>query len=475
MSDNEEPRFMPTTSELIDKFRDNSKNTNTQKSDTWTRNTFCAWSTERGMGLSLTESPVDVLIDAISPFLIEARTKVKHEKYQSDTIYLLFCGLNRVLKERDPQINLFSKTDARSIKARQTCDGLMKHLQDTEPIKKKTAPTITEDQEREMWKKGVLGDKKDNILDTVIFLVGKYFLLRGGEELRNFRFTDLSFDSLSDDKMKITFTERRSKNHPGGIKRSKTAGKEGYHIEDPNMRYSLTRIIQKYINHLPTNYQNFDSFWFHLRKTATEDDENWFTNSTIGKTALSKVVKKMFEKSGIIGNFTNHSLRVAGVNALLDSNIVSDTQIVTAAGWNAPRSLQTYKRASNTGAKTISNVVSKPAQEASNESESNSEEKEVKNDEDLTDLLKDIEDLSDFEWDWQAEENEEKSLAEIQPTISGEQFNIGTTQLIGPDTSTTETKETQTDPISLDGNQDQNLVFNNCTVTIKYCKCNVRK
>ena len=34
---------------------------------------------------------------------------------------------------------------------------------------------------QKMWIKVVLEDKKDNIRDTVIFLVGKYYLLCGGE------------------------------------------------------------------------------------------------------------------------------------------------------------------------------------------------------------------------------------------------------------------------------------------------------
>lgn len=68
-------------------------------------------------------------------------------------------------------------------------DSRMKALKrDGIGIEKKQAEPISNNEEDILWKEGLLGDKTPNVLvDTIIWMCGIYFALRGGAELRDLK------------------------------------------------------------------------------------------------------------------------------------------------------------------------------------------------------------------------------------------------------------------------------------------------
>ena len=75
--------------------------------------------------------------------------------------------------------------------------GLIRNLRRAEKPSKQTAVEITEEDEKKLWELGRLGkDTPTAFVTTLIYFAGKFFGLRGGEELRNVRYASFDFQSL---------------------------------------------------------------------------------------------------------------------------------------------------------------------------------------------------------------------------------------------------------------------------------------
>ena len=72
----------------------------------------------------------------------------------------------------------------RNSQFRSVLDGELKRLNGTgKYIHKKKASIITAEIEEVLWEKGLLGDHTPQVLiDTMVYCMGLYFALRGGEE-----------------------------------------------------------------------------------------------------------------------------------------------------------------------------------------------------------------------------------------------------------------------------------------------------
>ena len=63
-----------------------------------------------------------------------------------------------------------------------------------------------------MWKQGVLRTHSpDTVINSLVFLTGKLFVLRGGKEQRDLSRKQFEFEGQDDGSMKVTFKEKVSK------------------------------------------------------------------------------------------------------------------------------------------------------------------------------------------------------------------------------------------------------------------------
>ena len=86
-----------------------------------------------------------------------------------------------------------------------------------------------------MWKKGVMGTHSpDAVINALMFLSGKLFILRGGREQRDLSHDQFIFEEQLDGSMMVIFKEKVSKTNQGGLKRRKVVRKEVRHLEDPS-------------------------------------------------------------------------------------------------------------------------------------------------------------------------------------------------------------------------------------------------
>ena len=135
----------------------------------------------------VTEMTVTAMNLWLCKFVIEIRCKDK-TLCAPDTLYQIRCGLLRLLKDADrAEVKVFD--DPCFQQFRGTLDAHMKELRHTENYQPKRAAVISEEHERLLWKKNLLGDATpQQLINTMVFYIGLFFALCSGAEHRNLRF-----------------------------------------------------------------------------------------------------------------------------------------------------------------------------------------------------------------------------------------------------------------------------------------------
>ena len=97
---------------------------------------------------------------------------------------LEFASIQHYLKEKTRIVRLFN--DDKFCFLRDAFDAMMKgSASDGLGLTKKQGEVITLDEEEQLWSKGVLRDSNpQQLLDTIVYLFGIHFALRGGSEHR---------------------------------------------------------------------------------------------------------------------------------------------------------------------------------------------------------------------------------------------------------------------------------------------------
>ena len=120
-------------------------------------------------------------------------------------------------------------------------------------LTKKQGEIITLDEEEQLWSKGVLGDSSpQQLLDTLIYLFGIHFALRGGSEHRRLRLENSQIVKGKDKRTGLEYLEYRediSKTNAGGLKDRKIRGKITRAYENrADKKRCIVRLYDKYIN-----------------------------------------------------------------------------------------------------------------------------------------------------------------------------------------------------------------------------------
>ena len=208
----------------------------TRKQTNWCHNVWLAWRESR-IKQSLEYPPVlldmsdEELCKWLGKFLYEARMQDGSE-YGGESLYQLFCGIQRFLRMNGrPDIDFLTDTKFRILK--NTLDARMKSLTRAGVgVERNRSEPISVDEEEMLWSKGMLGDSSPDILrDTMVYMCGLYFALRGGMELRQLTRKQLSIHELSNGDRYIQYQEMGSKNNPGGIHHRKVVNKVVPHYE----------------------------------------------------------------------------------------------------------------------------------------------------------------------------------------------------------------------------------------------------
>lgn len=171
----------------------------------------------------------------------------------------------------------------------------------------KRAEVIEESHDQILWNKQLLGsDTPTQLVYTLVYLFGKNFALRGRDEHRRLQMSMIEehYDDL-EQRCFLTYTENISKTSKGGIHDNKKEPKKTRAYENLlNPDRCIVQLYRKYLAHRPSGPEDF-----YLTPKINPKDNTWYKITPLGVNQLGNVVKSLFEKAGIKGRFTNHSLK----------------------------------------------------------------------------------------------------------------------------------------------------------------------
>ena len=128
----------------------------------------------------------------MAKFVVEVRKKGTGEVYCGNK-YQMVCGLQCFIRENGrPELNVFEQAEFKLF--RDSLDAEMKRLiSEGVGIEVKQAEPLSREEEDILWRKHYLGGSNPRaLLDTMVFLLGRCFALRGGKEHRGLKFKQLS-------------------------------------------------------------------------------------------------------------------------------------------------------------------------------------------------------------------------------------------------------------------------------------------
>ncbi|ESO94448.1 hypothetical protein LOTGIDRAFT_161138 [Lottia gigantea] len=224
-------------------------------------------------------------------------------------------------------------------------------------INTKKSEVITVEQEEILWSKGLLGESNpQQLLDTLLFLFGLHFALRAAQEHRNLRFgmnTQLSVKYDLEGKKYLQYIEDVSKTNQGGLDYRKVSPKMTRAYENSNPLRCPVRLYEKYIALRPKN-GTVDAFYLRPKKMPCSDV--WYCDSPVGIHTIQSTVKRLCQSAGIIGNFSNHSLRATAATRLYQAGV--DEQLITEKTGHRSNAVRAYKRTSDAQQASMISVTS---------------------------------------------------------------------------------------------------------------------
>lgn len=188
--------------------------------------------------------------DALSYFVFEVKKKDDTD-YPPNTVYGLVAAIQHHLRMLDKDFRFLN--DERFIKLRKSLDAIMKQRAAAGlGGNTKKAQIISVGEENMLWESGFLGEANGKqLVDTMVYLFGIHFALRGGKEHRRLRFTNSQITQGTNEEGQkfLEYREDVSKTNSGGLAHRKVGGKttRAYENSDDPTR-CIVRLFNKYIS-----------------------------------------------------------------------------------------------------------------------------------------------------------------------------------------------------------------------------------
>ena len=259
----------PVSAEEMKNLIEGSIPDNTRSHYNWAYRVFANWQNERkkrpiheNLDFDLKILSSDIMAmdktemnTALQYFIAEVK-KSNGNNYPAQTLHQLYVALQGYVRmSGKTDVNFL--TDHEFDPTRKVLDTMMKR-RTSEGLginSRKPAETITLSEEEMLWKKGYLGsDTPQKLLNTIVYLNGIHFALRGGVEHRNLRLNDNPqitgpFIDSDTNTRYILYKEDMSKNNCGGMKHKQYRPKSVRAYENSeNPEQCIVRLYEKYIS-----------------------------------------------------------------------------------------------------------------------------------------------------------------------------------------------------------------------------------
>ena len=153
---------------------------------------------------------------------------------------------------------------------------------------------ISEEEEENLWKSGVLGTSTPDVLrQTAFFLVGKHFGLRGGSEHRKLRrgVSSQIKEVYEGKTLVMLYEEEQSKNRQGGLRSKDIPARDCrmYCICEEDQRGNLVEedrcpahILKRYMHEIPMASGFKNSFYCQTLPSWRKNGYSWYSMNPVG-------------------------------------------------------------------------------------------------------------------------------------------------------------------------------------------------
>ena len=370
------PRFNFTTAEEVQDAQKGFVPDNTARATAWAMRVFRTWQAERNSSYPDDQCPENLLIDGnsddichwLSFFCKEVR-KVNGDPYTPRTIMQILSGLHRHMREkRHDALNIMDSKMFPSL--HRLLDSLFRELhREGVGASKQSAAVISFEEEEKLWETGVLNtETPSGLFNAVFYYNGLNFILRGGDEHRDLKISQLEFRSVPDPDNPsvmtecLVYTEHGSKNRPGGSRQLNLENKVVTQFAKPHLGERChVQLIKKYLSKLPAVAFQKDIFYWKPKKFPTDAvsaEKPWYDSQPVGHNVLKEKLKVIFQLAGLSAESkTNHSLRATGITRLYAAG-VPEKVIMDRSGHLSKEGVRGYERTTARQEKVVSNLLS---------------------------------------------------------------------------------------------------------------------
>ena len=212
-------------------------------------------------------------------------------------------------------------------------------------ISVRQAQVLSATDEDYLWSLGYLGSSyPDQLLNTVVFCVGKGFALQAGKEHRALQAIpfDSQFSFYRDEDLEIYLQYKEdigTKTNKGGLKHKKVDAKTMVMYASDRPECCPLCIILKYMSLLPKTH-TCQAFYLQPQKKFFR--KSWYLNRLAGVNKLRNVVGHIYHEAGLPGYYTNHSLRPTAATKMYQKDL--DEQLIMEVMGHWSTAVSGYKR-----------------------------------------------------------------------------------------------------------------------------------
>ncbi len=179
-----------------------------------------------------------------------------------------------------------------------------------------------------------------------MYLLGLSCALRGGQEHRNLRCLghDCQFtvcaDSASGDRYLQYVEDEQKKTNQGGLQGRRSERKVVKIWGNPDPARDVVRLFLKYTSLLPVDGKSEALYKYPLSDKKLTG-KTWYTDKPIRVNSLKKIVRNLAREAGLVGHFTNHSLRAMAATQMYNGGV--DEQVIKEITGHKSDSVRAYK------------------------------------------------------------------------------------------------------------------------------------
>ena len=333
----------------------------------WAVNLYSDWRRNRmtlpGVDCSIIDANLEVL-DGFSEFdlayslcrFVREVRKLDGSEYPPNTVREIIVMLQMFLHENS--INWKLLDGENFVGLRNVVDNTMKERHALGLGVRQSSEIISISHEERLFRSGVLGvDSPSQLLQTLIYVIGLHCALRGGAEQNNLRRPGcepqikIEKDDRGIECLIYTEDPLQKTNQGGLVCKSKPKKVSVYKASD--YRRCPIEIFRKYTRLLP---QTMKCKKLYLRPKKKFTPSVWFCDQPYGVNSIKNTVKNVCAKAGIVGRFTNHSLRATCASRMYSKEVPE--QIIKEVTGHRSECVRTYKRTSEVLKEKASHTVS---------------------------------------------------------------------------------------------------------------------